>query len=207
MAQVKRRKARKGKKKSHRNGQMKGRSNPQMPEQTEIDVARSLDQVVQAFDHALDSLQNSLERLREVLPHVVALDIRRDRSRRIRTLAEDGILDSLQRLASILDASVACGELPGSLAPHHRSARMAVYHICRTFEVLPVYQPGESLTITQEQAKDFDWSADTSRDVTFPAYAEILRSGWKAGDTVLAVPRVGVCQAGACTMASTRTSG
>jgi hypothetical protein len=67
---------------------------------------------------------------------------------------------------------------------------MAVDHFCRTFEVQAVYQPGESRTVTQEQFKDFDWSADPSGEISFPAEVEVQRSGWMAGDEVFVLPRV-----------------
>jgi hypothetical protein len=152
-------------------------------------LARKLDQVVQVFDGAVDVLQDSLEQLRENLPELVALGVRRDRLRRIKVLADDGILDSLQRLAAALEDLGPSG-LPEALVPHHRSARMALDHVCRRFEVQAVYQPGESLAVMQEQVKDFDWSADRFGEVNFPAEVEILQSGWKAGDVVFVLPRV-----------------
>jgi len=155
-------------------------------------AARQLDQVAQEFDGAVEGLQNSLEKLRESLPELVALGVRRDRLRRMKTLAEDGILDSLQRLATALET---IGEaLPDSLVSLRRSARMAVDHLCRAFDVQAVYKPGESLTVMQEQVKDFDWSADHSGELNFPAQVEVLRSGWKGGDAIFVLPKVRVSQ-------------
>jgi hypothetical protein len=71
---------------------------------------------------------------------------------------------------------------------------MAVDHICRAFEVQAVFQPGESLTVTHEQLKDFDWSAELSGELSFPAQVEVLRSGWKARDDVFVLPKVRVRQ-------------
>lgn len=154
------------------------------------EAARQLDRVVQVFDGAVEGLQNSLEQLRENFPELVTLEARRDRLRRIKVLADVGILDTLQRLATALENCSGTGGLPESLVPLHRSARIAFDHICRAFEVQAVYQPGESLTVTQEQFKDFDWSADRSAEFIFPADVEILQSGWKAGADVFVLPRV-----------------
>jgi hypothetical protein len=159
------------------------------PRTSATEAACHLDQVIQTFDGAVDGLQNSLERLRATLPELVALGVHRDRLRGIKALADDGILDSLHRLATALENCNAAGDLPESLVPLHRSARMAIDHICRTFEVEAVYLPGESLTVMHEHFKDFDWSTDHSGELYFPADVEILRSGWKAGDIVFVLPR------------------
>jgi hypothetical protein len=100
-----------------------------------------------------------------------------------------GILDILQRFATVLE-DCGPGTLPESLVPLQRSARMAVNAICHAFEVQPLYQPGESLTVTQKQVQDFDWSADHFGELSIPAQVEIVRSGWKAGDAVFVLPKV-----------------
>jgi hypothetical protein len=69
---------------------------------------------------------------------------------------------------------------------------MAVDHISRAFDIQAVRQPGESLTVSQEQINDFDWSANGAGNINFPTQVEILRSGWKAGDSVFVLPRVRV---------------
>jgi hypothetical protein len=154
------------------------------------EATRHLDQVVREFDGAAEGLQIGLDRLRGALPELIEFENRRDRMRRIKVLAADGILDSLQRLAIALDEeSGKTGGLPVSLVPLHRSARMVIDHLCRVFEVQAVHQIGESLTVTHEQVKDFDWSADSSGEFNFPVQVEILRCGWKVGETVLVPAR------------------
>ncbi len=159
----------------------------------ESEAVRRIDQAVQEFEAAADGLQTSVERLRGTLPELVAIEVRRDRLRLIRTLADDGILDSLQRLAKALE-DLGPEKLPKLLVPLHRSARIAIDRICRTFEVQAVYQPGESLAVTQEQVKDFDWSVDPTVELNFPVQVEILQSGWKTGDAAFVLPRVRVGQ-------------
>jgi hypothetical protein len=156
------------------------------------EAARQLDQVVREFDCAAEGLQLSVEKLRGTLPELIDIEVRRDRLRRMKALAADSILDSLMRLATALEECGGKGELPESLVPVHRSARMAIDHLCRAFEVQAVYQPGELLTVTEDQRMDFDWSADFSGERHFPVQVEVIRSGWKAGETVLVPPRVGV---------------
>lgn len=158
------------------------------------ELARLFDQVTKDFDGAAENLQNRLEILRGNLDELVLVGVRRDRLRLMKALADDGILDSLQRLANAMEDCGVTGALPEPLVPLHRSARMAVDHFCRTFEIHPVYQPGAALTVIHEHAKDFDWSADGSRQLHFPAEVEVLRSGWRAGDAVFVLPRVRVRQ-------------
>jgi hypothetical protein len=188
MGRNKRGKTQKAKKGARRTEGQRSRKSAGAAQKSAAEAARRLDRAVQEFDRAVDGLQSSLEQLRGTLPELVAIEVRRDRLRLVRALADDGIFDSLQRLARALEDSDP-GELPESLVPVQRSARMAVDRICRSFEAQAVYQPGESLTVTQEQVKDFDWSADCSGELTFPAQVEILRSGWRAGDTVLVLPK------------------
>jgi hypothetical protein len=181
-------KTRKAKAKPSRSVSQKRRPTPRAAKKTATEAASFLDLVVQEFEVAVDGLQSRLEQLRGTLPEIVANEVRRDRLQRIRVLADDGILDSLQRLAKALEDLGPEG-LPESLVPVHRFARMAFDRVCRTFEVQAVYQPGESLEVTHEQVKDFDWSADCSGELSFPAQVEILRSGWKAGNDVFVLPR------------------
>src|SRR4051794_32294513 len=100
MAQ-KRSKARNAKAKSSRPASKNEKSRPAAgaAKKRATEAARLLDQVVRDFDGAAERLQTSLETLRETLPEILDVEIRRDRLRRIKTLAADGILDSLQRLA------------------------------------------------------------------------------------------------------------
>jgi hypothetical protein len=156
--------------------------------------AQHLDQVVQEFDGAVERLQFSLEQLGGTLPALIALGVARDRRRRIKNLADAGILHSLQCLATALEKCGEARQLPDSLVPLQNSARMVCDHFCRAFEVQAVYVPGELLTVPEEHLKNFDWSADYSRERHFPAEVEILQSGWRAGDAVLVLPRVRVCQ-------------
>jgi hypothetical protein len=171
----------------------KGRSASSAVRKSREQATRRLDEVVQEMDRAVDSLQSSLEQLRGTLPELIALGVHRDRLQLIRTLAEDGILDTLQRLAQVLD-NLGPGDLPNPLVPFHRSARMVIDRICRSFEVEAVYQPGQCLTLTQDQIKDLDWSADRSAEIGFPVKVKVIRSGWKAGDVLIVLPRVKVCQ-------------
>jgi hypothetical protein len=187
-------KSKKAKPKANRAKGKKGRTTSVAAEKNVTESARLFDQVVKEFDGAAEGLQNRLETLRGTLDELVAVGVRRDRLRLMKALADDGILDSLQRLAKALEECGVAGALPESLVPLHRSARMAVDHFCRTFEIHPVHQPGESLTVTNEHAKNFDWSADRSSQLDFPAQVEILRSGWKSGDAVFVLPRVRVRQ-------------
>jgi hypothetical protein len=191
VAQKKRSKTQNPKKKSPRLVGQKGRPGAGAAKKSDMKAAHHLDEVVKKFEGAVDGLQSNLEQLRETLPELVSLGVRRDRLRRIKALADDGILDSLQRLATALEDLGPSG-LPEALVPHHCSARMAFDHVCRAFEVQAVYQPGASLTVTEEQLKDFDWSADHSAELNFTAHVEILRSGWKAGEKVFVLPRVRV---------------
>ena len=182
--------AKKHKPKLIRPGRRKVRQAARSHNRTKSD-AHQLDNVSRDFDRAVEALQGSLERLRESVPELVALGVQRDRLQRIKVLAEDGILDSLQRLAAALEGIDAAGDaLPASVAPFRHAARMAIDHFCRAFEIQAFHQPGESLTVTQEQANDFNWSADSLGSKTFPTQVEILRSGWKAGDAVFVLPRV-----------------
>jgi len=185
MARRKRSKTEKAKKSSKR------RPGAVAAAKSDKEAARHLDAVVDGFERAVDGLQSNVEQLRDALPELVALGVRRDRMQRIKVLADDGILHSLHRLATAIDDCSVTGGLPASLVPLQRSARMALDHFCRTFEVQAVWQPGESRTVTHEQIKDFDWSADPSGEISFPAEVEILRSGWKAGDEVFVLPAVG----------------
>jgi hypothetical protein len=178
-------KARKLKKKSTPSANQKGWPAAGSARKNSAEATRHFDKVVREFDGAAEGLQISLEKLRGTLTELIDIGVRRDRLLRVKALASDGILDGLQRLATALE-SLGPNALPESL---HRSARMAVDHICRTFEVQPMYQIGESLTVMNDQNTDFDWSADRCGKFTFPADVEILRSGWKAGDAVLVLPR------------------
>lgn len=146
-----------------------------------------VDQVVHEFEGAVERLQYGLEELRGMLPELLAVEVRRERLRFIRALADDGIFDGLQRLANALECSGP--ELPESLVVLKRSARLMLDRICRAFEVQAVYQPGETLTVTEQQTKDFDWSADQTNESTFPDHVAVLRSGWKVGETVFVLPR------------------
>lgn len=190
MARSNRPNARKAKVKSNRRRTKPKNEKPAAPAgKGATEASRQLDKVVRQFDGAAENLQNTLEQMRGVLPEIVALEANRDRLRRIRTLADDGILDSLQRLALALEELGPCG-LPKSLVPHYRSARMALDHLCRAFEFQPVYQPGDSLTIKEEQLRDFDWSSDYFDQLTFPAAVVIQRSGWQNRDNVFVQPSV-----------------
>src|SRR6266540_2676689 len=97
MARPNRSKTQKAKKKSRR------RPAARAGKKSDRKAARMLDQVVRDFDGAVDRVQNSLEQLREMLPKLVALEVRRDRLRRIKELADEGILDALQGLATALE--------------------------------------------------------------------------------------------------------
>src|SRR5437763_15708874 len=172
---------RKAKQRSSRPGGDERRPAAGAASKSATEMARQLDRVVQEVDIGAESLQNSPETRRGALPELAAVEVRRDRLRRIKTLAGDGILDSLQRLATALGDCDDAGTLPEPLVPLHGSARMVLDHLCHTFDVQAVYQPGEGITVTHEQLKEFDWSADRLGERTFPAEVEVVRSGWKAG--------------------------
>src|SRR6266851_8193513 len=130
VTQKKRSKTPKPNKKSHRPVGQKSRPAAGAAKKSDMKAARHLDKVVNKFEGAVDGLQSNLEQLRETLPELVALGARRDRLRRIKALADDGILDSLQRLATALE-DLGPSDLPETLVPHLYSARMSFDHVCR----------------------------------------------------------------------------
>ncbi len=156
-------------------------STPAKPKPGTVKGTKALDKVVRNFDGAV-------EKLREYLPELQADEMRRDRLRRLRSLAGDGILDNLQRFAMALEG-IGPESLHESIRQYHRSARMALDRICRTFEIEAVHRPGDCLAITEQQAKKFEWSGDDV-DAAWPARAEVLRSGWKCGSEVFVLPKV-----------------
>jgi len=153
------------------------------------EAARQLDQVARDFDNAAEGLQISLETPRGTLPDLIAVEVRNDRARRMKSLASDGILHHLQQLATEPGADDGAG---AEVVPQLRlTARMTLDHLCRAFEVEPVYRPGELLTVTRERMKEFDWSAAPAGDLNLPVEVRILQSGWKTAGATFVLPRVG----------------
>jgi hypothetical protein len=190
------RKRSKAKKKNPRRVRVESpRSSAPKRARTKTDEVRQLDAAAQAFEGAAERLQDSLENLRATLPSVVTLGIQRDRSLLVKALIDEGILDSLQRLGTALESCGSAAQLAPPLVPLQRIGQIVLAHLCRAFEVEPVHQPGDLLTLTEERFTDFDWSADPSEDNAFPVTVEILQSGWKTQDRVFVLPKVRVIRA------------
>lgn len=138
----------------------------------------------------VSQFDGATERVRGILPALVANESRRDRLVRIKRLAEDGVLDDLRCLARILEDPR--WELPERLVELRHFAGLAIDRICREFEVQPVFEEGQSFLVTEQQQEDFDWSAESETEITFPTNVTILRSGWKTGDDIFVLPKVRV---------------
>ncbi len=151
--------------------------------------ARKLDRVSRKFDLAVEKLRGNLEAVGECLYELLAAEASRECRRRFTTLAKTGVMHNLQILAAALE-SVPPESLPPSLIGVERYAALAAGDLARAFDVQPTHQPGEVITVAEDQQAAFDWSADTGNDRTFPLEATVLRSGWKRGSEVLVKPRL-----------------
>jgi hypothetical protein len=145
--------------------------------------------VSREFDATVEKLRDNLEAVGGCLYELLAAEAGRECRRRFATLAEAGVLHDLQALAAALESSPA-DTLPPSRNGVERYAALAVSQLARVFDVLPTHQPGESITVAEDQQTAFDWSADTRSDRTFPLQATVLRSGWKRGSEVLVKPKI-----------------
>jgi hypothetical protein len=152
-------------------------------------ATRKLDRVSRRLDGAVEDLRGKVEAVSECLYELLATAARRDCRKRFIALAEAGVLHDLHTLAVGLER-LGPVELPPSLTGLSKYARLAVNQLCRTFEVQPVHQPGDSLTVAEHQRAAFDWSADVPGEYAFPVRVAVLRSGWKAAADVLVKPRV-----------------
>lgn len=182
-------KAKKAKAKSARQTHSKRRPVAHKPGAATLDSA-GFDTIVREFDGSVENIHYCIDRLQGSLSDVVELNASRDRIRRLLSLAEDGILHDLQRLASALDECHKSGTLPESIKPVGHGARLALDRLCRAFGVVAVCQPGEFVTVLEEEFENFDWSADRTPARTFPILAEVIRSGWKAGESAFVLPKV-----------------
>ena len=151
--------------------------------------ARKLDWVARKFGAAVDNLRGNLEVVGECLYELLAAEAGRECRRRFTMLAEAGVLHDLQTLAAALE-SIPPEALPPSLDGVERYAALAVSQLTRAFDVQPTHQPGEEITVAEDQQSAFDWSADTRGDRTFPLQVTVLRSGWKCGSEVLVKPKL-----------------
>jgi hypothetical protein len=123
------------------------------------------------------------------LYELLAAEAGRECRRRFTTLAETGTLHCLQTLAAAL-ASIPSDNLPPALDGVERYAAHAVSELARVFDVRPIHQPGEEITVTEDQQAAFAWSADSPDDRCFPLRARILKSGWSCGSGVLVKPQI-----------------
>jgi hypothetical protein len=151
--------------------------------------ARQLDRVSRKFDAAVEKLRGNLEIVGECLYELLAAEAGRECRRRFITLAEAGVLHDMQTLAAALE-SIPPEALPPSLNGVERYAALAVSQLTRAFDVQPTHQPGEEITVGEDQQAAFDWSAYTRGDRTFPLQVTVLRSGWKCGSEVLVKPKL-----------------
>ena len=151
--------------------------------------ARKLDRVTRKFDAAVENLRGNLEVVSECLYELLAAEAGRECRRRFTRLAEAGTLHDLQILAAALE-SIPPEALPPSLVGVDRYAALAVSQLARVFDAQPTHQPGEEITVIEDQQAAFDWSADTLADRTFPLRVKILRSGWKCGSELLVKPKI-----------------
>lgn len=150
---------------------------------------RKLDQMSQKLDTAVDRLRDHLEAVGGCLYELLAAEADRERRRRITMLGEAGVLHDLQTLAAALD-SIPSAELPKPLIGVERYAALAVSQLARTFDVQPIHQLREVITVTEDQLTAYDWSADSRDNRMYPLEAIVLRCGWKCGESVLLKPKL-----------------
>lgn len=151
--------------------------------------ARKLGRVSKKFDAAVDNLRDNLESVSECLYELLAAEAGRACLRLFTRLAKDGVLHNLQTLAAKLE-SIPPEALPPPLDGVERYAALAMSQLTRAFDVQPTHQPGEEITVADDQQAAFDWSADTRDDRAFPLQVTVLRSGWKCGSEVLVKPKL-----------------
>jgi hypothetical protein len=153
-------------------------------------AARKLERVSRKFDASVEMLRDNLIVVGDCLYELLAAEAGQECRRRFSLLAEAGVLHDLQALAAAFER-ISTEALPPALNGVERYAAIAIGQLQRVFEVQPIHQPGEEITVSEAQQEDaFDWSADTRRERAFPLQARVLRSGWKRGSEVLVKPKL-----------------